>query len=101
MRWGDIRSRSARFGSNAQGPKNQNPAQSSSAFEAIAGFRAMHGVLVPPVEIALARHRIRAGIHATKPRVACLPRRPNGAVTGMQYSEELTPTCRSNAVGAP
>ena len=57
MRFADIRSRSARFGSNAQDPINQNPAQSSSAFEAIAGFRAMHAVLVPPVEIALATQR--------------------------------------------
>ena len=31
MRLVDIPSRSARFGSNARGPKNQNPAQSSSA----------------------------------------------------------------------
>ena len=97
MRLADIPSRSARFGSNARGPKSQCRAQSSSASEAIAGFQALHALLVPPVEIALATHRIRDGIHATKPRAACPPRRPNGAVTEMEYSEELTPTCQSNA----
>jgi hypothetical protein len=61
----------------------------------------MHALLVPPVEIALATHRSRDGIHATKPRVACLPRRPNGEVTGMECSEELTPTCPSNAAWSP
>src|SRR5581483_1087664 len=78
MRLADIPSRSARFGSNARGPKSQNPAQLWSAFEAIAGFRAMHASLVPPVEIAWAIYRIRDETHATKPRVACPPRRPNG-----------------------
>jgi hypothetical protein len=57
----------------------------------------MHALLAPPVEIALATHRSRDGSRATKPRVACLPRRPNGAVTGMEYAEELMPTCPSNA----
>ena len=97
MRLADIPSRSARFGSNARGRKNQSRAQSSSVCEAIAGFQALHALLVPPVEIALATHRIRDGIHATKPRAACPPRRPNGAVTEMEYSEELTPRCPSNA----
>jgi hypothetical protein len=97
MHLADIPSRSARFGSNARGPKSQSRAQSSSAFEAIAGFQAMHALPVPPVEIALATHRIRDGIHATKPRVACPPRRPSGEVTEREYSEELTPTCPSNA----
>ena len=84
MRLADILSRSARFGSNARDPKSQSRAQSSSAFEAIAGFQAMHALLVTPVEIALATHRIRDGIRATKPRVACPPPQPNGAVTEVQ-----------------
>jgi hypothetical protein len=78
MRLADIPSKRARFGSNARDPKSQNLAQWWSAFEVIAGFHAMHALRVPPVEIAWATHRIRDEIHATKPRVACPTRLPNG-----------------------